>query len=102
VAAHPIPLAPDAQVAQLVDDFLAAQRAPRTRESYALDLATFLLWLNERGTHPLRVARPDVDRYRNWLSELVGPDGTPVSNGRPRYAPATVARRLSAVRAFYS
>ncbi len=102
VASDPIALAPDAEVARLVDDFLASQRAPRTRESYALDLATFLRWLSARGTHPLEVARPDVDRYRNWLSELVGPDGAPVSNGRERYAPATVARRLSAVRAFYS
>ncbi len=62
----------------------------------------FLRWLGERGTHPRAVARPDVDRYRNWLAEPVGPDGKPAANGRPRYAPATVARKLSAVRAFYT
>ena len=33
---------------------------------------------------------------------MVGPDGKPAANGRARYAPATVARKLSSVRAFYS
>ena len=96
VAADPIAIAPDPELAQLIDDFLASQLSPRTRESYAGDLVIFLRWLGERGTHPREVARPDVDRYRNWLAEPIGPDGKPASNGRPRYAPATVARKLSA------
>ena len=82
--------------------FLQAQLAPRTREAYAGDLAIFLSWCAGRGLHPLRAARPDIDRYRNWLAELIGPDGRPAANGRPRYAAATVARKLSAVRAFYA
>ena len=102
MAADPIAIAPDPELAQLIDDFLASQLSPRTRESYAGDLVIFLRWLGERGTHPREVARPDVDRYRNWLAEPIGPDGKPASNGRPRYAPATVARKLSAVRAFYN
>jgi integrase/recombinase XerD len=102
VAADPIAIAPDPELAELIDDFLAAQLSPRTRESYAGDLVIFLRWLGERGTHPREVARPDVDRYRNWLAEPIGPDGKPAANGRPRYAPATVARKLSAVRAFYT
>jgi len=91
VAADPIAIAPDPELAQLIDDFLASQLSPRTRESYAGDLVIFLRWLGERGTHPREVARPDVDRYRNWLAEPIGPDGKPASNGRARYAPATVA-----------
>jgi integrase len=55
-----------------------------------------------RGKHPLQAARPDIDRYRNWLAQTIGPDAKPAANGRPRYAPATVARKLSAVRALYS
>jgi site-specific recombinase XerD len=102
VAADPIAIAPDPEFAELIDDFLASQLSPRTRESYGGDLAIFLRWIGERGTHPRDVSRPDVDRYRNWLSEPIGPDGKPASNGRPRYAPATVARKLSSVRAFYS
>jgi integrase/recombinase XerD len=102
VAADPVALAPDAEIAELLEDFLAAQVSPRTRESYATDLAIFLTWVAGRGKHPREVARPDVDRYRNWLSEPVDADGNPAANGRPRYAPATTARKLSAVRAFYN
>ncbi len=102
MAADPVALAPDAELAALLEDFLAAQLSPRTRESYATDLAIFLTWLAGRGKHPREVARPDVDRYRNWLSEPVDADGNPAANGRPRYAPATTARKLSAVRAFYN
>jgi site-specific recombinase XerD len=102
VAADPIALAPDDEVAGLLDDFLAAQLSPLTRSSYATDLVVFLTWLQGRGKHPLELTRPDIDRYRNWLSELVGPDGKPATNGRPRYAAATIARKLSAVRAFYT
>ena len=102
MAADPISLAPDPVLAELIDDFLASMLSPRTRESYACDLVIFLRWIADRGTHPREVARPDVDRYRNWLAEPIGPDGKPATNGRPRYAPATVARKLSAVRAFYN
>ena len=102
VAANPISLAPDDEFAELLDDFLASQLSPLTRSSYAGDLTIFLTWLAGRGKHPRDVSRPDVDRYRNWLAELVGPDGKPAANGRARYAPATIARKLSAVRAFYN
>ena len=102
MAANPISLAPDDEFAELLDDFLASQLSPLTRSSYAGDLTIFLDWLAGRGTHPRDVSRPDVDRYRNWLAELIGPDGKPAANGRARYAPATIARKLSAVRAFYN
>ena len=91
-----------AELAELIDDFLASQLSPRTRESYAGDLVIFLQLARRPRQAPARVARPDVDRYRNWLAEPIGPDGKPAANGRPRYAPATVARKLSAVRAFYN
>jgi integrase/recombinase XerD len=97
----PRPLAPDKQTATLVDDFLAAQLAPRTRTTYATDLALYLVWLQRRGTHPLAAGRRDIDRYRNWMSELVDADDKPSRHGRPRFAPATVAKRLSAVRSLY-
>jgi integrase/recombinase XerD len=75
--------------------------APRTRATYQTDLALYLGWLERCGTHPLAAGRRDIDRYRNWMSELVGADGKPSRHGRPRFAPATVAKRLSAVRSFY-
>src|SRR4051812_14975553 len=100
MAADPIALAPDPELAELIDDFLQSKLSPHTRESYAGDLAVFPDWIGGRGKHPLEAARPD--RYRNWLSERVGADGKPAANGRARYEPATVARKLAAVRSLYS
>ena len=37
-------------------------------------------------------ARPDVDRYRNWLAEPIGPDGKPAANGRPHVEVKVVER----------
>jgi site-specific recombinase XerD len=61
----PRPPAPDQKTAALVDDFLAAQLAPRTRATYATDLALYLGWLQRRGTQPLAAGRREIDRYRN-------------------------------------
>lgn len=97
----PRPLAPDEETKGLVDDFLAAQLRPRTRSTYETDVAVFFGWLGRRSVHPLAVGRRDIDRYRNWMSELVDADGKPTLHGQPRFAPATVAKRLSAVRSFY-
>jgi hypothetical protein len=47
---------------------------------------------------PLAVKRADIDRYRNWLCELVDAAGEPAAHGQPRFAPATIARRLTTVR----
>jgi site-specific recombinase XerD len=94
--------APDDEVGRLVGDFLDSLLSPRTRSSYATDLALYLRWLGVAGVHPLRARRPQIDRFRNHLTELVGPDGEPSPSGRPRYAPSTVSRRLSAVRSFYT
>ena len=60
MAADPIAIAPDPELAELIDDFLASQLSPRTRESYAGDLVIFLRWVAERGKHPREVSRPDV------------------------------------------
>jgi integrase/recombinase XerD len=62
----------------------------------------FLRWLKASGVHPLQARRPHIDRFRNHLTELVGPDGTPSPSGQSRYAASTVSRRLSAVRSFYA
>lgn len=94
--------APDDLVGGQVSDFLDSQLSSNTRVGYSTDLALFFRWLQTVGVHPMRAQRPDLDRFRNHLSEPVGPDGKPSTAGKPRYAPTTVARRLSAVRAFYA
>lgn len=101
MALDPARFAP-AQLVSVVEDFLASQVSPRTRSSYRTDLAVFLRWLSQRELDALAVKRSDVDRYRNWLAELVDADGEPAAHGQPRFAPATVARRLTTVRAFYA
>lgn len=94
--------APDDLVAAQVSDFLDSQLSKNTRAGYSTDLALFFGWLRAAGVHPFQAQRPDLDRFRNHLSEPVDVDGEPSMAGRPRYAPTTVARRLSAVRAFYA
>ena len=51
------------------------------------DLAIFLRWLAARELGLLAVKRADIDRYRDWLSELVDGDGEPAAHGQPRFAP---------------
>ncbi len=60
MALDPIAAPPDAQIHELLDDLLAAQRSPGTRASYASDIAIFLGWLAARSKHPLQLARPDL------------------------------------------
>jgi hypothetical protein len=54
VALDPIAAAPDAQMREVVDDFLAS---PGTRTSYASDLAIFLGWMAARGPAPAHRSR---------------------------------------------
>jgi integrase/recombinase XerD len=64
---------------------LAARRAPRTVEAYQRDLNHFSAWL---GAAPSRASLDDLERY---LAQLRA-DG---------FAPATIARRIAALRALY-
>jgi site-specific recombinase XerD len=60
-----------------------------TRRSYRVDLEHFARWLAARS---LRLDRVGVRELAEYASEL--------GRGRPRLAPATIARRLAAVRSF--
>jgi len=71
-----------------VDRFLASPKlADTTRRSYAADLRHFAEWLDARRT-PLHEV--DVRVLADYLTLL--------DRGRPRLAPATIARRISSVR----
>jgi site-specific recombinase XerD len=74
----------DAAIARFLEH---AGLAPTTRRSYAGDLHAFAAWLA-----PRRLGLEDVDA--RVLTEYVGELG----RGRRRLAPATIARRLAAVR----
>jgi site-specific recombinase XerD len=58
-----------------------------TRRAYDFDLSEFARWLDDRG---LGLDEVDVRVLADWVGEL--------GSGRRRLAPATIARRLSAVR----
>jgi site-specific recombinase XerD len=59
-----------------------------TRRAYASDLRSFAGWLGERG---LELEDVDVRVLADWVTAL--------GSGRRRLAPATISRRLAAVRA---
>jgi site-specific recombinase XerD len=73
-----------------IDRFLASPSlAEATRRAYASDLRDFDAWLTAEG---LSVDRVDTRSLAGYTAEL--------GRGRRGLAPATIARRLSAVRSF--
>ena len=73
----------------VVERFLASPGlSPATRRAYASDLRDFTSWLDSAGLTPDRV---DARALTDYLGEL--------GRARRGLAPATIARRLSAVRA---
>jgi len=79
-----------AEAVTAFDDHIAATSASiHTRRAYATDLASFTGWLRDAGVETLDEV--GVADLRTWLGSLV-------DQGRAR---ATVARRMSAVRAFF-
>jgi site-specific recombinase XerD len=68
----------------------SASLAPATQRAYRGDVAEFADWLERRGT---ALDRVDVRVLADYVAEL--------GRGRPRrLAPATISRKLAAVRAF--
>ena len=73
-----------------VDRYLASPAlSEATRRAYGFDLRAFSDWLAERGT---AVDEVDVRVLSDWATEL--------GRARNGLAPATIARKLSSVRAF--
>jgi site-specific recombinase XerD len=73
-----------------IDRFLAhGGLSDATRRAYAADLRSFTEWLYERG---LALDAVDARTLADWVTTL--------GSGRRRLAPATISRRLAAVRAF--
>jgi site-specific recombinase XerD len=69
-------------------DLRARGAAERTRRAYAVDLNGFLEWIEPQGRGPGEVRHRDVRRFAAGLSSAGA-------------APATVARKLAAVRGLY-
>lgn len=69
-------------------DLRARASAERTRRAYAVDLGGFVEWAEAQGLAPDGVRHRDVRRYAAGLSSAGA-------------APATVARKLAAIRGLY-
>jgi integrase/recombinase XerD len=70
--------------------------APNSIAAYSRDLARYLTFLRARGIHdPAAVQERDVVAYAESLTTARDDDGA------PRYAPATIARAVVAVRALH-
>lgn len=69
-------------------DLRARGSAERTRRAYGVDLGAFAEWAGEQGVAPTDVRHRDVRRYGAGLSNAGA-------------APATVARKLAAIRGLY-
>jgi site-specific recombinase XerD len=69
-------------------DLRARGSAERTRHAYGTDLGGFVEWSEPQGLGPADVRHRDVRRYAAGLSAAGG-------------APATVARKLAAIRGLY-
>lgn len=69
-------------------DLLRRGAAEKTRRAYGSDLAEFAAWATQLGLAPTEVTYPILRRFAALLSER-------------RVAPATVARKLASLRAFF-
>ena len=70
--------------------------APNSIAAYSRDLARYVAFLRTRGLHdPASVQERDVVAYAADLANATDDDGA------PRYAPATIARAIVAVRALH-
>ncbi len=78
----------DSALADYDRDLRARGAAERTRRAYAVDLHGFVEWVDPQGVGPGDVRHRDVRRYAAGLSSAGA-------------APATVARKLAAVRGLY-
>ena len=91
---HKVPDDPASPAAEYVDRFLthlAVERgySPQTVRAYSSDLARYLEWADRSGIEPLDVTHRQL---RLYLAEL----------DAARYARRTVARRIAALRSFFS
>ncbi len=74
---------------RLVAGWLLGYPSPHTRRAYARDLAGFTSWCAELSVEVLAASRVHVDAWARHLGEV------------EHRAPATVARKLAALTAFY-
>lgn len=97
--ALPARLVPVADADSLADALVAGQLSPRTRKAYASDLAELLSVWEAWDLRLDQVHRDHLHAYRRWLAGEEVPGLVPKE--KP-CAPATVSRKVSVVRQFFT
>jgi len=89
--AQAVSLSPMADAVRRFLDQLARRAATNTVHSYGLDLADFIVWCREEGVVSSwrQLERGHVRAWLGWMN-------------REGYAPSSIARKLSALRSFFS
>ena len=75
--------------------WLLSKKSNNTRSAYASDIDAFFAWCDEFQFDALAMTRPLLDAYREFLTNEL-------SDGRPTYTRASVARKLSSIASFYT
>ena len=90
-------------IAQMLKDWLTKSESVKTREAYRRDIRQFLDFLKLEPTHIEHMTAVRPDDITAWRDHLLAAGGRPDSDGQPQPASnATVARKLTAVRSFFS
>lgn len=95
----PARFVPVADADSLADALVAGQLSPRTRKAYASDLAELLTVLESWSLTLENVNRDHLHAYRSWLA---GEEVPGLVQKEPPCAPATVSRKVSVVRQFFT
>ncbi|MDQ6856556.1 MAG: tyrosine-type recombinase/integrase [Candidatus Dormibacteraeota bacterium] len=75
--------------------------SPATVRAYAFDLANFARFLTDRSLRLAEVVSPDLFDYLDWQARLTTSGDTVVALRQRRPAPATMNRRVAAVRGLF-
>ncbi len=92
----------EADANAFLDHLRARAFSPTTVRAYAYDVTNFARFLSERGLGLAEVAPMDIFAWVDWQGvKTPGTAATVVRLARRTAAPATVNRRVAAVRAFF-
>jgi site-specific recombinase XerD len=83
-------------------EHLAVRRfSPATVRAYAFDLTNFAVFLADRSLDLAEIAATDLFDYLDWQARRVSSGGKVVALRRQGSAPATMNRRIAAVRGLF-
>jgi site-specific recombinase XerD len=97
--ALPVHFVPPVDADSLADALVAGQLSPRTRKAYATDLAELISVLETWGLRLGDVTKDHLHAYRAWLA---GEEVPGLERRSQSCAPASVSRKVSVCRQFFT